>query len=137
MSAESDSPDLQKAQTFFKYGNDAAHKGNHDYAIDMYKQCCKIVPDNLVYRQALRGIERRKFNNDPGKVGMLVGAKNQPILFRAQECPLEAEVRRGDRAVRRRVREQPVGRGGGAGGGRGCRGAGFLQRGRSGSSSRW
>ena len=47
---------------------------------------CKIVPDNLVYRQALRGIERRKFNNDPGKVGMLVGAKNQPILMRAKSA---------------------------------------------------
>ena len=44
------------------------------------------MPDNLVYRQALRGIERRKFNNDPGKVGMLVGAKNQPILMRAKNA---------------------------------------------------
>ena len=52
----------------------------------MYRQCCKLVPDNLVYRQALRGIERRKFNNDPGKVGMLVGAKNQPILLRAKSA---------------------------------------------------
>ena len=84
MSSESKSPDMQKAKTYFDYGNDAALKSNFDYAIDMYKQCCKIVPDNLVYRQALRGIERRKFNNDPGKVGMLVGAKNQPILFRAE-----------------------------------------------------
>lgn len=80
----SDQPDLQRAQTFFKYGNEAAQKGNHDYAINMYKQASAIVVDNLLYRQALRGIERRKFNNDPGKVGMLVGAKNQPILFRAR-----------------------------------------------------
>jgi tetratricopeptide (TPR) repeat protein len=86
MSSESNSPDLQKAKTYFDYGNDAALKSNFDYAIDMYKQCCKIVPDNLVYRQALRGIERRKFNNDPAKVGMLVGAKNQPILFRARNA---------------------------------------------------
>jgi tetratricopeptide (TPR) repeat protein len=84
MSSESEPPDLQKAATFFQYGTDAAHKSNFDYAIDMYKQACKIVPDNLVYRQALRGIERRKFNNDPNKVGMLAGAKNQPILMRAR-----------------------------------------------------
>jgi tetratricopeptide (TPR) repeat protein len=82
----SDQPDLQRAQTFFKYGNDAALKGNFDYAINMYKQASAIVVDNLVYRQALRGIERRKFNNDPGKVGMLVGAKNQPLLFRAKSA---------------------------------------------------
>ena len=84
MSSESNSPDKQKAKTYFDYGNDAALKSNFDYAIDMYKAACKIDVNNLVYRQALRGIERRKFNNDPGKVGMLVGAKNQPILFRAR-----------------------------------------------------
>lgn len=72
MSDESGSENLQKAQTFFQYGNDAALKSNFDYAIEMYKRACKIVPDNLVYRQALRGIERRKFNGDPSKVGMLV-----------------------------------------------------------------
>ena len=86
MSSESKPPDLQKAKTLFDYGTDAAQKGNHDYAIDMMKQCCKLVPDNLVYRQTLRGVERRKFNNDPGKVGMLVGAKNQPIMFRAKNA---------------------------------------------------
>jgi tetratricopeptide (TPR) repeat protein len=86
MSGESETPDLQKAKTFFEYGNDATLKSNFDYAIEMYKQACKIVPDNLVFRQALRGVEKRKFNNDPRKVGMLVGAKNQPILLRARSA---------------------------------------------------
>ena len=82
----SDQPDLQRAKTLFNTGMDAAQKSNFDYAIDLCKQACKIVVDNLVYRQSLRGIERRKFNNDPGKVGMLVGAKNQPTLFRAKSA---------------------------------------------------
>jgi tetratricopeptide (TPR) repeat protein len=86
MSSESDSPELQKARTFFQYGNDAAHKSNIDYAIDMYKQACKFHPDNLTYRQALRGMQRRKFNNDPSKVGMLAGAKNQPIRMKARSA---------------------------------------------------
>jgi tetratricopeptide (TPR) repeat protein len=77
---------LHKAQTFFQYGNDAALKSNFDYAITMYKQACEIVTANLVYRQALRGIQRRKFNNDPKKVGMLVGAKNQPIHMKAKSA---------------------------------------------------
>ena len=62
---EADNPRLQKAKTFFTYGNDAALKSNHDYAIQMYKEACKLAPDNLTYRQALRGIARRKFNNEP------------------------------------------------------------------------
>ena len=86
MPSESDSPDVHKAQTFFQYGNDAALKSNIDYAIDMYKQACKIVPDNLTYRQALRGVQRRKFNNEPSKVGMLAGARNQPIRMRARSA---------------------------------------------------
>src|SRR5687768_17080917 len=68
-----------KAQTFFQYGNDAALKNNFAYAIDMYQRACKLDPGNLLYRQALRGIERKKFGGDPGKVSRLVGAKNQPI----------------------------------------------------------
>ena len=85
MSSEPKSPDPQKAKTYFDYGNDAALKSNFDYAIDMYRQACKIVPDNLLYRQSLRGTERRKFG-DPSKVSKLVGAKNQPILFRAKNA---------------------------------------------------
>src|SRR4051812_11885844 len=86
MSSESVKPDLQKARTFFQYGNDAALKSNLDYAIDMYKQACKIVPDNLVYRQALRSVQRKRFNNEPSKVGMLVGARNQPIRMRGKSA---------------------------------------------------
>ena len=74
----------QKAQSFFQYGNEAAHKANYDYAIQMYQEACKISPDTLLYRQALRGIERRKFDNEPSKVGRLVGAKTQPIKLRAR-----------------------------------------------------
>jgi tetratricopeptide (TPR) repeat protein len=81
----SDSTD-QKHKTFFQYGNDAAMKGNLDYAIDMYRQACKLMPENMVYRQSLRACEKRKFNNEPGKVGMMASARNQPILMRARSA---------------------------------------------------
>jgi tetratricopeptide (TPR) repeat protein len=86
MSSESESPDVQKAKTFFQYGNDAAMKGNLDYAIAMYRQATKAVPDNMMYRQSLRAVERKKFNNDPKKVGMLSGMKNQTILMSAKSA---------------------------------------------------
>lgn len=73
-----------KAEAFFHYGTDATLKGNYDYAIQMFRDACKEVPDNLLYRQALRGTERRKFENDPKKVGRLVGARTQPIKLRAR-----------------------------------------------------
>ena len=86
MSSESESPESQKAKTLFQYGNDAMMKSNIDYAIAMYRQACKHVPDNMMYRQSLRGAERKKFNNDPKKVGMLVGVKNQPLLIQAKSA---------------------------------------------------
>ncbi len=74
----------ERAKTFFQYGNDAALKNNHDYAVDMYQRACKIDPDNLIYRQALRGIERRKFGNDPAKVGRMIGTKTGAISLKAK-----------------------------------------------------
>jgi tetratricopeptide (TPR) repeat protein len=76
--------DRERAKTYFQYGNDAALKNNHDYAVNMYQSACKIDPGNLIYRQALRGIERRKFGNDPAKVGKLIGMKTNPIRLKAK-----------------------------------------------------
>ena len=76
------SVDANKAQTFFQYGNEAALKSNFDYAIEMYQRACKLAPDNLLYRQALRGTERKKFQNDPAKVGRLDLARLQPLRMK-------------------------------------------------------
>lgn len=68
-----------KAQSFFQYGTDAATKSNYDYAISMYREALKLDPGNLLYRQALRGVQRRAFSNEPSKVGRMVGMKTQPM----------------------------------------------------------
>ena len=86
MSSESDSPDQQKAKTFFEYATDAAKKSNLDYAIAMCRQACKLVPGNMLYRQFLRGVERKKFNGDPKSVGKLVGVRNQPLIMQAKSA---------------------------------------------------
>jgi tetratricopeptide (TPR) repeat protein len=76
--------DKERAKSYFQTGTDAALKKNYDYGIDMLKSACKIDPGNLTYRQTLRGIERRKFGDDPAKVGMLVGMKTKPIRAKAE-----------------------------------------------------
>lgn len=81
---EPNAKDQERSQVFFQYGNDAALKGNFDYAIAMYLQALKIQPGQLTFRQALRGVQRRKFANDPTKVGRMVGTKTQPIRLRAR-----------------------------------------------------
>ena len=94
-------PDLQKAQTFFQYGNDAAMKSNFDYAIDMYRQACKLVPDNMVYRQALRGVERTKFNGDPEEGRDAGRGQESADPDAGQVGPIEGEAHAGDGATAR------------------------------------
>lgn len=48
----------------WKVGSEAMLKQNWDYAIDMFTKCVQFVPDNLVYRQTLRGVERRKYKDN-------------------------------------------------------------------------
>jgi tetratricopeptide (TPR) repeat protein len=62
----------------FKKGNEAMVKQNWDYAIEMHGQAVKLDPGNLVFRQTLRGCERRKFPKGTGAkmAGMrLMGVK--------------------------------------------------------------
>lgn len=87
MSSASDpgpGPKNPRARTFFQTGNDAAQKANFDYAVQMYQEACKLEPAWLQPRQMLRGIERRKFGNEPSKVGRMVGVRTQPIKLRAR-----------------------------------------------------
>lgn len=74
----------QRAEALFHTGNDAALKHNVDYAVQMYREACRLVPGNLVYRQALRGVTRRRFGSDPSKVGKLAGARVQPVRLKAR-----------------------------------------------------
>lgn len=78
------SAEQRKAETFFQYGSDAVQKNNYDYAIQMYREACKLVPTSLPYRQALRHAQRKKFGNDATKVSHIAMARNQPIKLRAR-----------------------------------------------------
>ena len=86
MSSGSDNAQHQKAKIFYDTANEAAMKGNFDYAIQMYQEACKLHADNLTYRQMLRGIERKKFGGDPKKVGMMAGPKNQSIRMKVRSA---------------------------------------------------
>src|SRR3990172_7551839 len=58
-------PDPNKiAAVCFKKGNEATLKENWDYAIDMFTKAVRFVPENVLYRQTLRGVEGRKYKNN-------------------------------------------------------------------------
>lgn len=56
----------------FKRGTEAMMKQNWDYTCEMFRQCVNLVPENLLYRQSLRGATQKKYNNN--KTGIKTGA---------------------------------------------------------------
>lgn len=55
----------------FRRGTEAMQKENWDYAIQMYIQAVRLVPDNLLFRQTLRGCEKKKYGGN--KTGAKMG----------------------------------------------------------------
>lgn len=78
------SADAQRATQFFLRGTEAVKKGNHPYALEMFRDACKLAPDNIQYRQSLRGTQRLVFGNNPSKVGMIAAARATPARSRAK-----------------------------------------------------
>jgi tetratricopeptide (TPR) repeat protein len=64
-----------RAMALFEKGDEAARRNNFDYAVDMFTQALKLEPQNLRYRGALRAVERKRYDNDPSKVGWMAATK--------------------------------------------------------------
>jgi tetratricopeptide (TPR) repeat protein len=58
----------------WKRGTEAMMKSNWDYSISMFREATKLVPDNLIYRQSLRGCEEKKYNGN-GSGAAMAGMK--------------------------------------------------------------
>lgn len=69
------------AQTLFGHGSTALQKQNFGYAVECFGKCTKLVPDNLVYRQSLRGAERKLYK-DNKKGATMAAIKIQPAMGR-------------------------------------------------------
>lgn len=69
------------AQTLFGHGNNALQKQNFPYAVECFGKCTKLVPDNLVYRQSLRGAERLNYK-DNKKGAPMASLKMKPAMLR-------------------------------------------------------
>src|SRR5579871_3863506 len=48
----------------FERANQVVATGNFDYGIHLLLDCCKLDPANLLYRQALRRVEKAKYRNN-------------------------------------------------------------------------
>lgn len=52
------------ARDCYLKANQAMEKRNFDYAVKMYGTAVQLVPDNLMFRQNLRGCERKMYNEN-------------------------------------------------------------------------
>jgi len=66
-------------------GNEAIPKENWDYAIQMYGQAAKMVPNNLTFRQSLRFTEYKKYDNNK-KGAAMAGMKLMGPKGRIKKC---------------------------------------------------
>ena len=83
------------ARDCWKKGTQALEKQSWDYAIEMFQQSVRIVPDNLMYRQTLRGALHRKYGNNMSGAKManmkLMGIRNRLKKARSKQNWAEAD----------------------------------------------
>lgn len=71
--------DELKAAKCFRAGNKAMESGNWEMAVQMFRQCVMIRPDNLPYRQLLRNSTKRKYGDNGKGAGGLSMTKLMSI----------------------------------------------------------
>jgi tetratricopeptide (TPR) repeat protein len=77
-------------QECFRTMTEAMNKQNWDYAIRMGLQCVKFEPENLLYRQTLRGVETKKYDNN-GSGAKMAGMKLMGPKGRIKKCRMRKD----------------------------------------------
>ena len=93
-----DAEKKQIAADCWKKGSEAMSKENWDYAIEMFGKSVMLVPDNLLYRQTLRGVERKKYG-DNGSGAKMAGLRLTKVKTRIKTSRLKKNWDAVDRAV--------------------------------------
>ncbi len=71
----------------WKRGTEALGKANWDYAIEMFRQSVRLVPDNKMYRETLRGAEEKKYGNN-GTGAKMASAKLMGVRGKVKKARL-------------------------------------------------
>ncbi|MEE3365969.1 MAG: tetratricopeptide repeat protein, partial [Planctomycetota bacterium] len=90
----------------WKKGSEAMSKENWDYAIEMFGKAVALVPDNLLYRQTLRGVERKKYN-DNGTGAKMAGLRTAKVKTRIKASRLKKSWDAVDKAAEEGLKVNP------------------------------
>lgn len=79
------------ASDCYRRGVEAVEKQNWDLAVEMFGMAVKFVPENLTYRQLLRGNQRKKYNDNKSGAGALAKSKLMGIRGRVKKAKAKGE----------------------------------------------
>lgn len=90
----------------WKTGSEAMVKQNWDYAIEMFGKAVNLVPDNLMYRQTLRGCEMKKYKEN-GKGAAFASTKLLGIRGRISKSRSKEDWKGMDEAAEEGLKVNP------------------------------
>lgn len=91
----------------WRRGTEAMQKQNWDYAMEMFATCVNIKPDNLVYRQTLRGVTQRKYGDNKTGAGAMEKMKLIGIRGRIKKARSKQDWEEMDKAAEEGLRINP------------------------------
>ncbi len=90
----------------WRRGNEAMSKENWDYAIQMLHQCVRFDPENLMFRQTLRGCEEKKYGGN--KTGAkMAGMKLMSVRGKIKKAQLKKDWDAVDKACEEGLQINP------------------------------
>jgi tetratricopeptide (TPR) repeat protein len=76
----------------FRKGSEAMTAENWDFAVSMFGQCVTFVPENLMYRQVLRGSQRKKYKDNGSGAGKIARMGLIKIRTRLKKAHMSKET---------------------------------------------
>ncbi|MEM9702302.1 MAG: tetratricopeptide repeat protein [Planctomycetota bacterium] len=98
--------DKEIAKKSWQHGNGALSKQNFDLAIQMYYQASQKDPGNLLYRQSLRGAEKKKYK-DNGTGASMKGVKLMGVKGRIKKAKAKKDWAALDQAAEEGLKVDP------------------------------
>ena len=83
----------------WRKGTEAMQKQNWDYALQMFGTCASLKPENVVYRQTLRGCTQKKYDNNKSGAGTFAKAKLMGIRGRIKKARAKEDWAEMDKAA--------------------------------------
>ena len=91
----------------YRRGTDALNSRNFPFAVDMYSTCVRMDPGNLMYRQILRGAERKMYDENGTGAGGLSKMKISKAKSNAAKAAKKKDFDAADEALEEGLKLNP------------------------------